>query len=170
MNDFTEIYSNHFERLHRFASDFINSKEAANDIVQDIFIELWNNRDRIGDIKSINAYLFRLVKNRCLDYLKHSVHQKNYEEYAVWEFKARVDALSTMADDYVIANEMSDLLRNTVKDLPPRCRKIFLLSRIKGLKHAQIAEILNISENTVSVQLCIALRRIRSVADKYLAV
>lgn len=169
MNNYTEIYSGYFDKLHRFASEIINSKETAYDIVQDIFIELWNNKERIEDIKILNAYLFRLVKNRCLDHLKHSVHQKNYEEYAVWEYNSRIDSLTLMTDDYVIANEMTELVRNAVNNLPPRCKEIFLMSRISGLKHAQIAEKLNLSENTVGVQLCIALRRIRSVVDKYLA-
>ena len=167
MSDFTEIYSEHFEKLHRFASDFIHSTETAHDIVQDVFVELWDNKDRIADIRSMNAYLFRLVKNRCLDHLKHCVHQKNYEEHAQWEYNARIESLTLMTDDYVIANEMSELVRNVVSNLPPRCKEIFLLSRIKGLKHGQIAEQLNLSENTVSAQLGIALRRIRAVTDKY---
>ena len=72
-----------------------------------------------------------------------------------------------MTDDYVIANEMSELVKKAVGNLPPRCKEIFLLSRIKGLKHGQIAEQLNLSENTVTAQLGIALRRIRIVTDKY---
>lgn len=167
MNNFSEIYSVHFNKLHRFATDFIHSEEAAHDIVQDIFIELWNNKEHLEDIKSMNAYLFRLVKNRCLDHLKHLVHEKNYEEYAVWEYNSRIESLSLMTDDYVIANEMSTLVKNAVNNLPPRCKEIFLLSRINGMKHSEIAGKLNLSENTVGVQLGIALRRIRAVTDKY---
>ena len=72
-----------------------------------------------------------------------------------------------MTDDYVIANEMSNLVKNAVDNLPPRCKEIFLLSRINGMKHSEIAGKLNLSENTVGVQLGIALRRIRAVTDKY---
>lgn len=167
MNRYSLIYSEYFPKLNRFATDIINSKESANDIVQDIFMELWNNKERIEDIININAYLFRLVKNRCLDHLKHQGHQKNYEAYIEWEYNSRIDSLTMLTEDYVVSNEFIELIKNAIENLPPRCKEIFLLSRIRGLKHAEIAAELNISENTVSVQLGIALRRLRALIERY---
>lgn len=169
MRYFSEIYKEYYPKLLRFACDFIPCKEDAENLLQDAFMELWKNNDRIHEIKNINAYMFRLVRNRCLDYLKHKVHERAYEEAVTVERKAAVETLDMMGDTALMAGELTMVLRQAVGNLPPRCREIFLLSREEGLRYSEIAERLSLSENTVSVQLGIALRRLRAVVETYMS-
>lgn len=167
MENFSTIYTSYHAKLVRFACDFLPSHEDAENVVHDVFIELWKNNDRLDEIKHINAYLFRLVRNRCLDFIKHMVHEKAYGDHALMEYKAREGALDMMGDTSLLANELLTIVRTEVGKLPPRCREIFELSRVEGLSHAEIACRLSLSENTVGVQLGIALRRLRKVTDTY---
>ena len=96
------------------------------------------------------------------------VHEKAYEAHALVEYKAREGALELMSDTELLAGELMNLVKREVEKLPNRCRQIFKLSRVDGMSHAEIAESLSLSENTVSVQLGIALRRLRAVTDVYM--
>lgn len=165
MKDFSEIYIEYYPRLLRFACDFVDCKEDAENLLHDVFLELWKINDYIPSIKHINAYMFRLVRNRCIDYLKHRMCEKAYMEEAAIECRMKVSTLEGMGDEELIAKELSGLIRKAVAELPPRCREIFLMSRIEGLRHGEIAERLGLSVNTVSVQMGIALRRIRAVVE-----
>ena len=169
MRYFSEIYKEYYPKLLRFACDFVPCREDAENLLQDAFMELWKNSDHIHEIQNMNAYMFRLVRNRCLDYLKHKVHERAYEEAVVIERKAAMDTLDMMGDAGLMAGELSGILNNAIQNLPPRCREIFLLSREEGLRYSEIAEQLSLSENTVSVQLGIALKRLRAVVDTYMS-
>ena len=169
MRYFSEIYKEYYPKLLRFACDFIPCKEDAENLLQDAFMELWKNNDRIHEIKNINAYMFRFVRNRCLDYLKHKEHERAYEEAVTVERKAALDTLDMMGDTDLMAGELTMVLKQAIGNLPPRCREIFLLSREEGLRYSEIAERLSLSENTVSVQLGIALRRLRAVVETYMS-
>lgn len=170
MKDFSEIYKTYYPKLFRFACDFIPCHEDAENLLHDAFIELWKNFGHVDTIKNINAYMFRLVRNKCLDYLKHKVHERAYEEQAVIEYRAGMDVLDSMGDEQLMVGELADVIRNTVDQLPPRCKEIFIMSRVDGLGRNEIAERLELSANTVSVQLGIALRRLREVTDRYLEI
>lgn len=165
MKDFSEIYIEYYPRLFRFACDFVSCKEDAENLLHDAFLDLWKINDYIPSIKSVNAYMFRLVRNRCIDYLKHQMCERAYLEDAAVECRAKVLTLEGMGDEELIAKELSVIIRETVDNLPTRCREIFIMSRIEGLRHSEIAERLGLSENTVAVQIGIALRRIRAVIE-----
>lgn len=169
MKDFSEIYTEYYPKLLRFACDFVSSREDAENLLHDAFIDLWKINEHISEINNINAYMFRLVRNRCIDYLKHRVYERNYEAEAVVEHRSRMEVLESMGDEELIAGELGEIIRRTVDGLPPRCREIFLFSRIENLTYAEIAEHLGLSENTVGVQISIALRRLRAVTDSYMA-
>lgn len=167
MENFSTIYTSYHAKLVRFACDFLPAHEDAENVVHDVFAELLKNQERLDEIQHLNAYLFRLVRNKCLDFIKHKVHEKAYENHAMLEYQAREGALDLMGDTSLLTDELLTIIRNEVNKLPPRCRQIFELSRVEGLSHAEIAGRLELSENTVSVQLGIALKRLRKVTDKY---
>lgn len=157
--NFSELYLTYYSKLVRFAKEFVIQEEDAENITQDVFTILWEKRDFIAHIDNMNAYLFRLVRNRCLDYLKHKVFEQRYVESVQTFYEVDV------AED----NDTEILIRAAINSLPKRCRDIFLLSRVEGLKYKEISEQLGISVNTVECQMGIALKKLRVKLDIRLA-
>lgn len=157
--NFSELYLTYYSKLVRFAKEFVIQEEDAENITQDVFIILWENRDFIERIDNMNAYLFRLVRNKCLDYLKHKVFEQRYVESVQTSYEV----------DVVEDNDTEILIRTAINSLPKRCRDIFLLSRVEGLKYKEISEQLGISVNTVECQMGIALKKLRIKLDMRLA-
>lgn len=153
--NFSELYLTYYSKLVRFAKEFVIQEEDAENITQDVFIILWENRDFIEHIDNMNAYLFRLVRNKCLDYLKHKVFEQRYVESVQTSYEV----------DIVEDNDTEILIRAAINSLPKRCRDIFLLSRVEGLKYKEISEQLGISVNTVECQMGIALKKLRIKLD-----
>ena len=153
--NYSELYLTYYSKLVRFAKEFVIQEEDAENITQDVFIILWENRDFIEHIDNMNAYLFRLVRNKCLDYLKHKVFEQRYVESVQTSYEV----------DVVEDNDTEILIRAAINSLPKRCRDIFLLSRVEGLKYKEISEQLGISVNTVECQMGIALKKLRIKLD-----
>ena len=169
---FSELYLIYYPKLVRFAKEFVMSEEDAENITQDVFTDLWEKRESMNHIENMNAYLFRLVRNKCLDYLRHKVFEQRYVENMQTFFQMELslklqslDSVSEMSE----RNEIEELVRNAVNSLPKRCRDIFLLSRVEGLKYIEISERLGISVNTVECQMSIALKKLRTKLSMCLA-
>ena len=163
---FSELYLMYYPKLVRFAKEFVVLEEDAENITQDVFTDLWERRDAIDHIENVNAYLFRLVRNRCLDYLKHKVFEQKYAENVQASFEIDLNLKLQSLDRFDVSdisegNETERLVRDAINSLPKRCRDIFLLSRMKGLKYREISEKLGISVNTVECQMGIALKKLR---------
>ena len=140
---FSELYLIYYPKLVRFAKEFVMSEEDAENITQDVFTDLWEKRESMNHIENMNAYLFRLVRNKSLD------------RFDVYDISER--------------NQMENLIRDAINSLPKRCRDIFLLSRMEGLKYREISERLGISVNTVECQMGIALKKLRAKLNVTLA-
>ena len=163
---FSELYLMYYPKLVRLAKEFVVLEEDAENITQDVFTDLWERRDAIDHIENVNAYLFRLVRNRCLDYLKHKVFEQKYAENVQASFEIELNLKLQSLDRFDVSdisegNETERLVRDAINSLPKRCRDIFLLSRMKGLKYREISEKLGISVNTVECQMGIALKKLR---------
>ncbi len=156
--NFSELYFIYYPKLVRFAKEFVILEEDAENITQDIFMNLWERRNSLNHINNMNAYLFKLVKNRCLDHLKHKIFEQKYAETEWASFKVE----SFEDYDVIEKKDMEELIRFAINSLPERCREIFLLSRFRNLKYKEISDHLSISVNTVECQMGIALRKLRS--------
>ena len=157
--DFSELYLTYYSKLVRFAKEFVILEEDAENITQDVFTDLWAKRDSMDRIENMNAYLFRLIKNRCLDHLKHKMFEQKYIESVQTSFEIemslKLQSLNRFdVSDISEGNETEMLVRNAINSLPRKCRDIFLLSR-------EISERLGISVNTVECQMGIALKKLR---------
>lgn len=157
--NFSDLYLTYYSKLVRFAKEFVQQEEDAENITQDVFADLWEKRDFITHIENMNAYLFRLVRNRCVDYLRHKVFEQRY-----------VESLQLSCEEDAIEDHDTEILIHAaINSLPKRCRDIFLLSRVEGLKYREISEHLGISVNTVECQMGIALKKLRMKLDTCLA-
>lgn len=163
---FSELYLAYYAKLVRFATTFVIFEEDAENIVQDVFTGLWTNIECLDQIENINAYLYRLVRNRCLDHLKHKVFEQKYAENMQSSFETEMHLKLQSLDrfDVCMVSEEKETMKNiraAINSLPERCREIFMLSRFEGLKYKEISAHLGISVNTVECQMGIALKKLR---------
>lgn len=161
---FEFIFHYYYSGLCAFCERMTLSHEVAEDIVQELFIKLWTKNQELNITTSLKSYLFTSVKNRSFDYLKHE-QRKNIKLNQLAEVSVPDENLSAI---WFAEAELKEIVEKSLNKLPPRCREIFLLSRIEGLKNQQIAEKLNISKRTVEFQVSNALRLLRTEMAAYL--
>ena len=170
--NFDSIYVNNFSRLFLFAKEYVLFDEEAENIVQDIFLMLWEKKDILRVDVSLTAYLFTLVKNKYIDFLRHRMVEQIYSENIQQEYNEELNvklfALESFDHNFSSEEQIEILLRNAIDKLPERCRLIFIKSRIEGKKYKEIAEELNLSVNTVEGQISIALKKLREELKDYL--
>lgn len=160
---FELVFNYYYSGLVIYADQIIKNIEISEDIVQSVFMKLWETRETI-EIRSFRSYFMQCVKNRCIDHLRsQQVKQK---------FDNRIPDAATlvMEDDLWTKNELGELIQKAVDDLAPRCREIFWMSRYENLKTAEIAEKLDISKRTVETQISKALKILRVKLVDYISV
>jgi RNA polymerase sigma-70 factor, ECF subfamily len=164
---FEELYKNYYIFLCLIAEHIIRNRSDAEEIVSDVFIKLWNNRN-IDINSSVKGYLIKAVRNTAINYLQK---QKNAKQLT--DNIDHLDAESLFWDhNYPLGKlfeqEITGILQKGIALLPEGCREIFLLSRSRELTYNDIANELGISVNTVKSQMKIALSRLRVVLKDYL--
>ena len=158
-----QLISIYFTRLNDFAKNVVKDDGISQDIVQEVFVKVWENRAEIESL-NIEAYLFKLVRNRCIDYIKHlkvvNNHLQKIQVDSKYEELYRIDFIGN--EPYVlIEEELKTKIEKTIQSLPDRCREVFILSRIEGLKNKEIADQLNINIKNVERHLNRALQSFR---------
>lgn len=165
-NDFDRIYVLYYARLRRFAKSYVLSDADAENVVQDVFVSLWTRSGVIILRSGLDNYMFSLVKNRCIDFLRHKV----VVESSRMDLAMKLESLEYIDEHISNDIDIEKVVKEAVRKLPERCREVFLKSRSEGKKYKEIAEDLGISENTVETQMSIAFRRLREELRKYLPV
>lgn len=163
---FRKIFDLLFDPLAQFAFSLVKSKEVATEVIDDLFIRLWNNRSSILSIDNLKVYLYTAAKNSALNYLTRTAQRNMSEPFD--------DIHVELKDDFcperiMITNEILNKMRDAVDSLPPRCKIIFKLVREDSLKYKEVAEILNLSVKTVDAQMVIAINRIREELKNHIS-
>ena len=156
---FRYLFYKYVDGLERFVCCLIRDREAAQEIVLDLFTYVWENRATIQIQLTWKAYLFQSARNRALTYLRDN-RTPVYLEEVQWSEQSVEDA-SAME-----LAELHRLIQEAVCHLPAKCQQIFRMSRQQGLSNRQIAQELNLSEKTIEGQMTIALRKIRAFLGK----
>lgn len=149
-------FQEHYSRLCSIAYSYVAILEDAEDIVQELFVDLWNNKKDSLPEKEFAAYATTATRNRCISYLR----KKKSIVCSIEDFPNA--ASSAPADDNDDNRLIKEKLDEALKTLPPKCRSIFLLSKAKGLKYREIAEKMEISEKTVENQMTKAIKLLRT--------
>lgn len=157
------LFTVYFPRLNDFAKNVVKDDGISQDIVQEVFVKVWEKR---ADIECINieAFLFRLVRNRCIDYIKHlKVVNNQMLEIQISSKYEELYRIDFIGDEpyMLIEQELKTKIEATIHNLPERCREVFILSRMDGLKNKEIAEKLNINIKNVERHLNRALQSFR---------
>ena len=152
---FRLVFDSCYESLCHYAFTILKSTEEAEDIVQFLFLKLWDKREELNIRQTIRSYLFKSVYHRCINHLEHKTIIRNHQRYS-----QRVPNPDAQPPE-IFPEELGDSIRKALDKHPPRCRSIFIMSRYEELTYAEIAKRLNISENTIQNQICKALRILR---------
>ncbi|MCX6237425.1 MAG: RNA polymerase sigma-70 factor [Bacteroidia bacterium] len=164
---FELLYRRYFVRLCAFANKFLNDPQSSEEVVQDIFLKLWENRVTIRSDGSGKSFLFQAVHNKSLNLLAHQKVVNRYSEMikTVYFHTEEFDAHESL-----MAKELNLRIQTIINDLAPECKKIFLMSRSEGKKHHEIAEELHISIKTVETQIYRALKKLRTELSDYIVI
>jgi len=154
---YRQLFIQFHTKLSRFVMGFTKNKELTDEIVSDVFINIWRRRKNIEEIKNLKLYLYVSAKNITFNYLK-KLHRENLADLDTVE----IEPEDPFADPgaAMITREMNLKLKAAINDLPPRCKLIFTLIKEDGLTYKQTAQLLGISESTVDNQISIALKKI----------
>lgn len=154
---FTEIYRRYQPALLRHAQRMLGNEEECRDILQEVFIKFWDMVPHFELRVSLSAYLHTLVRNRILDLLAQNKVRLRYFHSQITHDQLLTDE----TDETIIENELLRIIDEEITKLPDKMRRVFELSRKEHLSHKEISEQLQISTNTVKVQINHAIRRIR---------
>ena len=165
MVDFEQFYITWYSRAKYFAREYVHSESDAENIIQDVFLHLYERRDLMDAYTNLTAYLFTSIKNRCLDYLRKWVLEQETAQGVQDEFemehRMKYDSLEIFNTQFSDETDIGELLDNALQKLPERCRNIFIMNKLEGKKQKEIAEELNLSINTVESQMGIAYKKLR---------
>lgn len=153
-----------FDHLHKFSFSIIKSSEGAEEIVSDVFIKIWQIRARLPEIGNLKVYLFTITKNFSINYIHK--HYKNVP-YCIDDIDIEPVVGVGNPEELCISAETVNLIRQTIRELPPQCRLVFQLIKEDGLKYKEVAEIMELSVNTVRNQLAIAVKKIAAALPGY---
>lgn len=162
---FDYFFEKYYAALFAYAKGMVSDSFVAEEIVQQMFVYLWENKEGINIHTSVKSYLFRAVHNDCMDYLKLVKQKSNITDIVLSTYNEPNIAFY----DPLIEAEFQNIMNNVFSELPQQCRKIFILSRFEGLSYKDIALKLEISIKTVENQIGKALKIIREKLQPYLS-
>jgi len=161
---FKRIFETFYPRLLRFAKEYVG-ESAAEDILQNVFLKLWEKRTSLPKDTNLNAYLLTMVKNQCMDFLKHQQVINRFFIKQKAELQREMEfncyAISKFDPEQTDIETLERMVEKAIAELPEQCRKVFECSRYEGLKYKEIAERLGISVKTVETHISNALKILR---------
>lgn len=162
LNTFEMVFRDYYKPLVRYGSTFLKDPDEAEDIVQQVFVSLWEKRAQLDIHTSIRAVLYKAVQNACLNKIKHLKVRHAYAE----DFKAV--SVHEDAADPVQVNELNERIQMAVNHMPEQCGRIFRMSRFEQLRYQEIADQLGLSVKTIENQMGKALKIVREELKDYL--
>jgi RNA polymerase sigma-70 factor (ECF subfamily) len=162
--EFEKIFRDHYSSLCAYANHFLKDADASEEVVQEVMYRMWVNRSSAVITGSLQGYLFRAVRNGCLNVMKHMEVRDAYRQH-----REREAAASGLAEeDGLVVSELQQKIREAIDRLPLERRKIFIMSRYDGMTYGEIAGKLGISAKTVENQMGKALKFLREELSEYL--
>ena len=161
---FERLFKAHYHYLFRYAHALLQSEDAAEDVIQDVFVSLWESHTHI----SLNKpYLYKSIRNRCFDVLKSVKVRQAWAKEKMQSFEED-DRLASSADEQLVVGELGYQIHRILAELPERRREIFFMSRYLGFTYSEIATTLDVSENHVKKQMSKALALFRTRLQLFL--
>jgi len=157
-----KLYNMHSPKLYRFIFSAIKDHDDTEDILQTVFIKLWDSHEKLRTDTCFQAFLMTVTRNTLYNFFKQRYNQRNLVE----NFAKQGGHVGPSSDESLIESELFGLLHSLVEALPPKRKEIFILNRFKGYTYREISEMLDISENTVDSQMRKALGFLKTGLSK----
>lgn len=154
---FKDLYRQYFIKLYRFATSLVHNKEAAEEIVHDVLINLWKKRSSFTAIENLDTYLYVSVKNLSLNYLRN---ERKHDHITIETIYNENRYITIDPESVMISQEGVNALNSFINNLPAKCKLVFCMIKEDGLKYKEVAALLNVSVKTVENQLAIGLKKI----------
>jgi RNA polymerase sigma-70 factor (family 1) len=153
---YKELFHHFYASLYQFALSIVKTGQIADEVVSDVFIRIWRKRAALARIRNLKLYLFTSTKNTSLNYLRQQKHEAQLPD----DYRVQLRSVYFNPEELLITAEMISRIQRAIHQLPPRCQLIFKLVKEDGLKHKEVAGLLNLSIKTIENQLALALRKI----------
>ncbi len=160
---FEVLFHKYHKKLYAFLFHLLQSKEDAEEIVQETFIKIWEKREDFNEGYSFGSFLFTIGKNAFLNLNRKKINNKVFDNHLGFIEETSSDK----TDDYILFKETKDIINSIIEGLPPKRKEIFLLRKIEGLSRKEVAEKLDISVITVDNQLMKANIYLKAQLKKY---
>ena len=157
---FAILFDRYKDKLYGFLVGITRSEDKANDLVQDLFLKVWQNREMLADVENFNAYLYSIAKNLAFDNFRRFSKETLILEQLSQSGEAVVDPTPA---DILMQKELAERIAAAVKKLPPQQQKIYVLRKENGLKHEEIAQLLDLSVSTIKNHMKRALGNLRKI-------
>lgn len=165
---FELLFRKYYVQLCSFANKFTSNTAESEEIVQEVFLNIWKKRDQLKLKQEIRPYLFKSVQNMCFNIIQHRKVIDQYHAVINIVYQNREEEFNTY--ELVLYHELQTSVDKAISSLPTQCRRIFQMSRKDGLKYTEIAERMNISVKTVETQMSRALAKLKVELKDYLTI
>lgn len=159
------LFKAHYQALCNFANTYLNNIAESEDLVQEVFVKIWDKHNELNVTTSIKSYLFQAVKNSCFNHIKHQKVQRKHKEHLFHHSESSIDTTNQIE-----VKQLSLRIEEAIEKMSEKRKEIFYLSRHEGLKYQEIADKLNISIKTVETQMGLALKHLRNELKSYLPI
>lgn len=160
---FEKVFFTFADRLYYFSYRYLRNQHDAEEVVQDVFVKLWENRSNLNEQLSLSGYIFTIARNTIFNQNRKKVNEKAYQEYVI----GFLDNFSSKTEDDLIYSDIKEIVDKVVDELPPQRKLIYRMSREKGLSYKEIAQELDLSERTVEAHIRLALKTLTKVLDEH---
>jgi RNA polymerase sigma-70 factor (ECF subfamily) len=159
---FTEVFYHYTQRIYHYILGRTKSQLIAEEIVQEVFIKIWTNREKLTEVINPESYIFSMAANKLFDWYRKMSYDQKIKDH-IWQ---TIGDASNITFETLDLHNSQELVNKAIEKLSPQQKKIYLLSRQQGLSHSEIARELDLSEKTVNNHLSEALRLIREYIQK----
>ena len=159
---YEKVFQTYYRPMTAYAFRFLGNLPDSESIVQDVFLRLWQKRGEIMITSSLMHYLFRSVKNHCINFLEHERIKTRYQTFVIQNDNDRNDY-----NEFFPELDIMNRIETAIATLPPKRQEIFRLAREEGLKYREIADKLELSVKTVETQMTLALKQLRELLKAY---
>lgn len=167
---FTYFYEKYFNRIQTFCVQFIYDKDEAENLAQEALLHLWQSRENVDSINGIQSFLYTYAKSKCLNIIRHNKVKDRFKNDVlnVKENELNIEILNSISFDTLELTELERIINESINDLPPKTREVFIKKRIENKKNAEIAEEMQVTLKAVEAHMTKALKILKTKLSDYL--